>query len=185
MASTKKNNSKPKETKKEKKCKDTIKSVIVSQSPQNDPTGVTPDNDDSRVVFENELKKIQSLGFIKDSRGMGIIVPDSASIDNDEEEGVPDNLTPEDPKENISLFDMELAKTLDNITNEDVILLNKEGKSLYECIGITPEETDELMVSVKTIMRQSIRKAEKVEELANNCLKNHKLLCLLLWLEEK
>ena len=71
---------------------------------------------------------------------------------------------------------------INKLVNDNVIKLNHNGTDLYEVVGITKEEYNKYLLDVMVTLRgQTQRKSEKVETLVNKCLKDKKLLTIVLW----
>ena len=59
--------------------------------------------------------------------------------------------------------------------------LNLGSSNMYECIGITTEETAKLFKDIKDIMRQPIRKAEKTQMLFDLINKDPRNIAVICW----
>lgn len=209
MASTKKQNlSKKKDvgqTKTKDKTKNTSKPIIVSQTPQNEPTTQKESQQQIETPEDFQLRLNRLKPLVHDSRNAQPRIdqdidkeylPSSYSIPTPEELNMnSENINPipnpdiqinnEQPKEktDLDIKEMILADTLAKITNPDVVVLNKTGKSIYECIGISSEESEFYIAEMKIILRKPISKAEKTEELCNMCLVDKRILALLIWMQ--
>ena len=73
-------------------------------------------------------------------------------------------------------------EAINRLVVDDVIKLNHNGKDLYEVTGITKSEYDSYLIALILALKgQTQKKSEKVETLANKCLKDKKLLTIILW----
>ena len=80
---------------------------------------------------------------------------------------------------------IEATDSIQQYVNEDVFKVNLNGNNMYECLGITAEETADLFNQVKQINRLKITKAERTQQLVNLFLSNKKNIAVICWLNVK
>ena len=80
--------------------------------------------------------------------------------------------------EGISLLPID---AINNLVNDDVFKLNHEGKTLYEVLGLSEDESTKLLTQSRLTLQGPELRSIRVEKLVNQCLKNKKQLALLIW----
>ena len=86
---------------------------------------------------------------------------------------------PEETKEEIIEVTKDMQKYL---ADPLAFTVNTSGKTPYECIGITYEELACFDCATKQIMRKSVPKAVKVQELYNLIVSDKRYIAMLIWL---
>ena len=89
---------------------------------------------------------------------------------------------PKLPKEVVSMTVETVMETKEpEVIEVPEYKLNLSSNNMYECIGITAEETAKLFNEIKDIMRQPIRKAEKTQMLFDLINKDPKAIATICW----
>jgi len=70
---------------------------------------------------------------------------------------------------------------IEQVKEPEPYKLNLNSSNMYECIGITTEETAKLFKDIKDIMRQPIRKAEKTQMLFDLINKDPRNIAVICW----
>lgn len=74
-----------------------------------------------------------------------------------------------------------IEPVIEQIVETEPYKLNLNSSNMYECIGITTEETAKLFKDIKDIMRQPIRKAEKTQMLFDLINKDPRNIAVICW----
>lgn len=70
---------------------------------------------------------------------------------------------------------------INNLVNDDVFKLNHNGNTLYEVLGLSEDESTKLLTQSRLTLQGPELRSIRVEKIVNQCLKNKKLLALLIW----
>lgn len=74
-----------------------------------------------------------------------------------------------------------LAEIRNEITENNVFKMNHEGKTAFECIGITEEDYIRLQTNTRLTLSGKEIRSERVEKLVNICINNPKQLAIIFW----
>lgn len=73
------------------------------------------------------------------------------------------------------------SKAINRLTKE-TYKINISGVNVVDCLGITPNEIIVFKTNLQCIMKEPIRKAEKVQKILDKCQFNPKNIAILIWM---